>query len=272
MPIQVKRRTDSIYEITIEGLGGLGARLTLEPLEWDTRVLGLATGRIVDVRVDPGSAALSELGLGLPVELARLGFEYVTFRSKFNWPLLHEFERAGFNLVDVMLEFEKPLAASPVESTLPSSFELRPARAGELESVSQLALNSLWASRFHNDPRLSPPQVERVHLEWVLNCFRGVAADVVWIVASGDDVAGFVTCGRRSDGTGTVGLIAVDEEHVGKGLGRALLGRAESWMRERGCERLHVQTQADNHGAISLYAAVGCKHFATQATLRWTSL
>lgn len=43
----------------------------------------------------------------------------------------------------------------------------------------------------------------------------------------------------------------------GHGIGRALMGRAESWARERGCCEIRVETQDINVAACRFYSACG---------------
>lgn len=42
------------------------------------------------------------------------------------------------------------------------------------------------------------------------------------------------------------------------GVGRALMGRAVPWLRERGCRRLKIETQNVNPRACRFYQALGC--------------
>jgi GNAT superfamily N-acetyltransferase len=53
--------------------------------------------------------------------------------------------------------------------------------------------------------------------------------------------------------------IRVEPAFRGKGIGTALLERAESWARQRGCKLLKIETQNNNVGACRFYARMGCE-------------
>lgn len=92
------------------------------------------------------------------------------------------------------------------------------------------------------------------------------------IASAGDEHGVFVA---RVDGT-VVGMVAVSEqehwsgqvdayvgelmtdEHVeGHGVGRALLARAEEWARDRGLDRITLETGAANRRARDFYRRLG---------------
>ena len=50
----------------------------------------------------------------------------------------------------------------------------------------------------------------------------------------------------------------------GEGIGRALLERASSWARQRGCRELKIETQAVNVAACRFYTACGCRLVSVQ--------
>ncbi|WP_344860392.1 GNAT family N-acetyltransferase [Planomonospora alba] len=74
-------------------------------------------------------------------------------------------------------------------------------------------------------------------------------------------IGGFVTVATRRHFTGQVdayiGELAVSTEAEGTGVGRALVGAAESWARERGLARVTLETGAANVRARGFYRALG---------------
>lgn len=52
--------------------------------------------------------------------------------------------------------------------------------------------------------------------------------------------------------------IRVHPEARGRGIGAALLRRAETWARERGCRQVKIETQNNNVAACRFYASMGC--------------
>ena len=55
-------------------------------------------------------------------------------------------------------------------------------------------------------------------------------------------------------------LLVVDENARAKGIGRALVERAETWAQERGARRMAVTTALDRAGAHAFYERVGYSH------------
>jgi GNAT superfamily N-acetyltransferase len=55
-------------------------------------------------------------------------------------------------------------------------------------------------------------------------------------------------------------LLVVDNRARGRGVGRALVERAESWARERGARRMAVTTALDRAGAHAFYERIGYTH------------
>lgn len=56
---------------------------------------------------------------------------------------------------------------------------------------------------------------------------------------------------------GWVNYLGVAPEHRGKGLARAMMGRVEALLLERGCPKINLQVRADNAAALGFYAAIG---------------
>jgi len=56
---------------------------------------------------------------------------------------------------------------------------------------------------------------------------------------------------------GWVNYLAVDPALRGRGLGRALMRRAEELLIERGCPKLNLQVRAGNEHVVEFYAALG---------------
>jgi dTDP-4-amino-4,6-dideoxy-D-galactose acyltransferase len=63
--------------------------------------------------------------------------------------------------------------------------------------------------------------------------------------------------GSDGDATGTIGLLAVDEAHRGRGYGKRLVDAAEVWCAARGMRAVEVVTQMRNTAACSMYTACG---------------
>jgi GNAT superfamily N-acetyltransferase len=62
--------------------------------------------------------------------------------------------------------------------------------------------------------------------------------------------------------------LVVDEEHRGRGIGRALLRRAEEWARERGARVMRLRSNVIRDGAHAFYLHLGYTIVKTQHAFR----
>lgn len=67
-----------------------------------------------------------------------------------------------------------------------------------------------------------------------------------------------------ADHQGVIAALVVDERHRGAGHGRALVERAATWARERGCRALAVRARVEREGAPAFYRALGFGERKTQ--------
>lgn len=82
----------------------------------------------------------------------------------------------------------------------------------------------------------------------------------VWVAVREGAVTGFVAVHLHAeDKAGEIHLVAVDPDHQGVGVGRALVDHATEWVRAQGMETVTVETGGDEgHGpARALYEAAG---------------
>jgi ribosomal protein S18 acetylase RimI-like enzyme len=56
---------------------------------------------------------------------------------------------------------------------------------------------------------------------------------------------------------GWVYYLAVDPDHRHNGYGRVMMDAAESWLRERGIEKLQLMVRPDNKGVKDFYQSLG---------------
>jgi ribosomal protein S18 acetylase RimI-like enzyme len=71
-----------------------------------------------------------------------------------------------------------------------------------------------------------------------------------------DDVVGYAVSGRAGS-RGFLQRLAVDPDQQRHGLGRALALDGLHWMKRRGVDRVMVNTQEHNDGALALYRHLG---------------
>lgn len=132
----------------------------------------------------------------------------------------------------------------------PTDCEIRKFEGNLNYELESLAFQSGTFSRFKTDIRLNAGEFEKLYKLWIQKSVeeKGV------LVADGN--AGFVSCNVRSD-TAQIGLIAVDKNQRGKGLGKRLIKAAEAFAFTKGAKKMKIGTQEANHPASALYSKLG---------------
>lgn len=114
------------------------------------------------------------------------------------------------------------------------------------------------------------------HLAWTVETYLSVQTPLWWVWPA-DPSQTPIAClwlGNAIDqGTGDrhtyIFLVYVKPEYRRRGIGRALMQKAEQWAKDRGDRRLGLQVFDDNIAAVHLYETLG---FTTQALLMMKSL
>jgi len=138
---------------------------------------------------------------------------------------------------------------------------IRPAETGDVADVRRVARES-WHAAY--DDLLGPEPVESVVDEWYdLNRLRRSVErdDGVFLVAESEKenesaVVGFAQ-GVLGEDAAELPRIYVHPDYWGEGAGSAMLERVESWLTDRGAERLRLIVLADNEVGNAFYEKHG---------------
>ncbi|WP_420550125.1 GNAT family acetyltransferase [Litorivicinus lipolyticus] len=77
-----------------------------------------------------------------------------------------------------------------------------------------------------------------------------------WVIENGGRVIATLMVGYDGH-RGSVNYLAVSPEHRGQGLGRLLMGRAEGYLKARGCPKLNLMVRTSNAEIRGFYQALG---------------
>ena len=121
----------------------------------------------------------------------------------------------------------------------------------------KISQGSFKDSRFYFDENI-PDDLSRIFYErWIEESCRGYA-DFVFVALDREDPCGFISCHLDAkEKVGRIGLIGVQNENRGRGIGAALVARAQSCFSSAGAQKSTVTTQARNIGAQRLYNKLG---------------
>jgi dTDP-4-amino-4,6-dideoxy-D-galactose acyltransferase len=213
-------------------------------LEWDTEFWGTTIGRVRGGRLD--SARLADVDGWARAH----GVDCLYFLADADDPAsAHAAEDGDFRLMDVRVELDRPAEAAD----LPEG--VREAGASDREPLQAIAAASHGATRFYADPRFPDERCDDLYETWITRSLDGWAAGVL-VAESDGRQAGYVSC-HLDDGTGSIGLIAVDANTRRSGLGVALSLGAVAWCAARGADRMTVVTQGRNVAALRTFGRAG---------------
>jgi dTDP-4-amino-4,6-dideoxy-D-galactose acyltransferase len=114
-----------------------------------------------------------------------------------------------------------------------------------------LAFQSGEYSRFKLDDQFKHKEFERMYTTWVTKAIENKDGKVLGYYRD-NLLVGFITLSKKNQ-SADIGLIAVDQEYRGKGIGKKLLEAADAFAVEKGLDKVLVNTQQANQSALNFY-------------------
>jgi len=124
------------------------------------------------------------------------------------------------------------------------------------QELINLSIQSGEYSRFKKDRRIKKEKFEEMYRLWIINSVNKKIADAVLVSEEKNKIIGSVTLAEKSNAA-SIGIIAVDRNYRGKGIGKSLMISAESWAVSKGLRSVEVDTQKANKGACNFYESCG---------------
>jgi dTDP-4-amino-4,6-dideoxy-D-galactose acyltransferase len=160
-------------------------------------------------------------------------------------------DRLGFVHTDTRVTLARRLADLEQSQT-----EVRPAEASDIPALQSIARAGHLDGRFYHDQHFPKETCDAFYGTWIENSCRGWA-DRVLVTASNGLPTGYISCHVEPVAQGSIGLIAVGEQHRRNGYGGKLIRGALQYFGERGVETVRVVTQERNRDAMHLYERHG---------------
>lgn len=224
-------------------------------LSWDTEFFGR---RIANVDANTLTSAEAH-AVRAWAEANRVECLYFLARAG-DGPTLAAAAEVGFSFVDLRVEL---LIDLPETAPAPAPATVRAASVDDIPTLQRIARAAHRDSRFFLDAHFPVDRSEDLYARWIARDF----AEHHVLVAEVDGApAGYLSVQRKA-GHGVISLLAVDEAHAGRGLGRALVLAAFAWFHTHGLRRVQVVTQGQNIRAQRLYQGAGFRTLSAEPRL-----
>jgi ribosomal protein S18 acetylase RimI-like enzyme len=226
-----------------------------ESLRWDSDFFNLKVGKL---ELSQNAGGLVQNLVESQLRASNLDLIYLFS----NVPLNFHFDSSGYSIT---YKGSKTLYEAYLDNPFSSTIDERAVSLSIDDYSSELhnlALSSGHLSRFRIDSTIAEREFEELYNMWLVKSLKREIADEVDAIMVGNDIAGFVTL-QASESLAKIGLIAVAENHRGKGIGGLLLEHAKRVALEANASTLQVETQGDNAAANALYTKNGFKKLKT---------
>lgn len=226
-----------------------------EELPWDSGFFGLSIARAIPSRLDvPTRDGMFDWCRSHAVDCLYF------LCAPDDTATTRHLDEGGFQLVGVRVTLARPARSGRGEVR----GHVRPAVAGDIPDLRDIATSAHRDTRFHADSHFDAARCDELYATWIEKSVRGYADQV--LVAERDNApVGYLTvhvarpnaepgpAGR----TGRIGLFAVHERYRNQGVGRDLLRSAALKLDAEGVTETSVVTAGRNVAALSLYKGEG---------------
>lgn len=222
--------------------------MTYQILPWDSEQFGFTVARMCEATADP--LQLQKTLDALREQQVRLVYYSVL---EDHADQLHCAEQCGGLKVDDKCTYFMSLDSINQLTTHP---KITAAVKEPTAELTQLAYDAGLYSRFKTDPNIPDSMFKKIYQQWLLNSLNHSIADDVLIYRENAAIAGMMTVGQKKN-RGDIGLLAVNDQFRGQGIGRALVQVAQHYFCQNNLNTAQVVTQRQNHPACQLYEKCG---------------
>jgi GNAT superfamily N-acetyltransferase len=227
----------------------LKVRPSCELLGWDSEHFGFPIARVLGSTLDDGSAVLID-------EWCRArGVRCLYFLADPDHADTSRVAAAhGYRPVEIRVTLRHELEHLSKDGP---AARIREAEAGDVPALRELAARSHHGSRFYRDPGFPPDRCDALYATWVENGVRDPAGWVLMPEIRGTPVGYQVMAPATKGGIAHLELLAIDEAHQGKGVGRAVLALALRRALSHGASAVETVVHERNTPSLRVHRAVG---------------
>lgn len=107
----------------------------------------------------------------------------------------------------------------------------------------------------------------RTFYDWMEQ--RDPERDCLWLAEADGQIVGSIAIIGKGEGRAQLRWFILHPDYRGSGLGKQLLGQAMDYCREKGFEKIFLETTDDQKKAIRMYGKIGFRKVAEQASEAW---
>jgi hypothetical protein len=165
---------------------GLDGFIVLNDLPWDSNIFKTRMATFSEFVLNSDCCNKEAVAAGLvekAINIAKInGFQFILCKVYTDdLVVIHALERAGFLLVDTLLDYQVEFRKTPfnkIPEQIPAEDTIiRLARIEDEKELSELARASFvnHFGRYHSDPKIPRDLAINVYVEWMHSCLRGYA-------------------------------------------------------------------------------------------------
>ena len=218
-------------------------------LPWDSNFFGFDVG-ICHVKEANTESVVSMLS-AMRKDGMKLAYLSSPFKLDIDFSFLTDI---GGQLVDVKTTYQKSLQSLRNDR----SYNEVKAFEGKVpsEKLVSLSIQSGAFSRFKIDENISNKKFKELYSLMIANSVNKSIAHDVFIYEEDNEITGVVTIKYEGE-VGKIGIIAVDTDQRGKGIGKKLMESSEFYLWSNQCLQVEVITQDSNRLACKFYESCG---------------
>jgi len=223
-------------------------KVTLSKIDWDSAFFNFRVGRIEGaINTEKDLRNIESL-----MEENNIELSYYSTLNQLS-SCLSESNKLDIHLVDKKVTYTKSINSELITH---KSIAVIDQKTPHKNKLIHLAIQSGVYSRFNIDKRIGKEKFKELYGIWIKKSLDRKISKEVLGFKENNELAGFVTLGEKNK-RGDIGLIAVDYDFRGKGIGKTLMKSAEKWFSNLGYSLIQVVTQKDNIPACRLYESCG---------------
>ncbi|MCP3930797.1 MAG: GNAT family N-acetyltransferase [Bacteroidetes bacterium] len=173
-------------------------------------------------------------------------------------------EKCQYSFVDIRLTYSKDLKDETTSHNEIKNFGL--AGSKDIERLQDISSELYADSRYFFDGNFNNEKINEFYQGWVKKGVLGQFDDECWCIYKDKEPVAFCTLKYGDDHSAVIGLVGVDSNYQGRGLGKSLLQEVFKILIRKGIDKVYVVTQGRNYAAQRLYQCAG---FRTDLTQLW---